>query len=103
MKSPEDFAIGLGQGTASLVKHTLSGVFGAASKITGKVAEGITMLSMDEEYIESRKKSRREKKKHVIEGVGDGLMGLGKGELSAWVCFLLVEYWLFLFCMCFFL
>jgi hypothetical protein len=38
------------------------------------------MLSMDEDYIREREKSRRQKKKHVADGIAGGLMGLGKGK-----------------------
>eukprot|EP01083_Nonionella_stella_P243770 849119_1 len=71
VKSPNDFAIGVSEGTISLLKHTLSGIFGAASKISESVAGGLLTLSTDGDY---RQKRQARLTEHRIEHVGDGVV-----------------------------
>jgi hypothetical protein len=48
VKSPEEFGRGVVKGSVSLINKTFTGVFGAASKITGSVGKGMALLSMDD-------------------------------------------------------
>mmetsp|Transcript_13360 Transcript_13360/g.1955 ORF Transcript_13360/g.1955 Transcript_13360/m.1955 type:complete len:117 (+) Transcript_13360:506-856(+) len=70
-------------GSASLLTKTIAGAFNSVSKITGSVSTGIAALTMDEEYMKEREKMRANKPKHIIDGVGQGIVsifgGIGKG------------------------
>jgi len=81
--SPQDFGRGLARGTTSLLKHTLTGIFGAASKVTGKLAEGIAVLGMDEEFQRQSRIDARKPPRHLGEGLVAGgksiLMGVYRG------------------------
>jgi len=72
VSSPQDFASGLARGTASLLKHTITGVFGAASKVTGSIGRGVATLSMDEEYTIERNNDLKKAPRHVGEGLARG-------------------------------
>ncbi len=72
VSSPQDFGRGLAKGTSSLLKHTLSGVFGSLSKVTGKVAEGVAVLGMDQEYQRKARMEARHPPKHIGEGLLQG-------------------------------
>eukprot|EP01156_Anaeramoeba_ignava_P002311 Anaeramoba_ignava/a218061_314.p1 GENE.a218061_314~~a218061_314.p1 ORF type:complete len:527 (+),score=169.74 a218061_314:330-1910(+) len=73
--SPGDFAIGIGKGSWSLVKNSISGVMGTASKVIGAVGKGFTALTLDDEYKEQR---RRDKLKNKPKHAGDGVVKGGK-------------------------
>lgn len=80
--SPQDFAKGLGKGTSSLLTKGVGGTFGAASKITGSLSKGLSVLSMDDDFIASRRKKGRNKPKHAGDGLADGGMSLASGIFS---------------------
>ena len=44
------FGSGLVKGTTSLIGHTVGGVMGSASKITGFVQRGLMALTVDEDF-----------------------------------------------------
>lgn len=49
-RGPEDFAKGLGVGTASLLKGVGFGVLNTATKFTGAVGSGLAQVTMDDSY-----------------------------------------------------
>ena len=76
---PEAFAVGLAKGTHSLLKNTVTGVFGSASKFTGAVSDGLVKAGMDEEWERARQEAALRRPKHVGEGLQQGLMGMVEG------------------------
>eukprot|EP00468_Gymnochlora_sp_CCMP2014_P003427 CAMPEP_0167746448 /NCGR_PEP_ID=MMETSP0110_2-20121227/3718_1 /TAXON_ID=629695 /ORGANISM="Gymnochlora sp., Strain CCMP2014" /LENGTH=3805 /DNA_ID=CAMNT_0007631213 /DNA_START=35 /DNA_END=11452 /DNA_ORIENTATION=- len=79
VSSPQDFGRGLARGTSSLLKHTVTGIFGAASKVTGKLAEGIAVLGMDEEFQRRARLEARKPPKHIGEGLVQGGRSIAMG------------------------
>jgi len=77
--SPEEFVKGVGKGSLSLLKNSILGVFGSASKITGSLGSGFAMLSMDEEYQEKRLQKTHKQASNSVTVVGTGLLELGSG------------------------
>jgi len=43
------------------------------------VGKGISALSLDDEYIAERQKYKSKQAKHVVDGIGQGFIGLGRG------------------------
>ncbi|ETO24375.1 vacuolar protein sorting-associated protein 13 family protein, partial [Reticulomyxa filosa] len=88
VESPMAFTRGISKGTSSLVSKTISGVFGAASKVTTTVSQATQIMTLDEDYqAERRIQQARGKPKHVGDGFvrgvtslgTNGAMGIGKG------------------------
>lgn len=75
-KSPEDFTTGLAKGSISFLKHSLHGTFNTASKLTESIGNGLSILSLDSEYISNRNKNQKQKPKHIGEGIMDGASSL---------------------------
>lgn len=73
---------GIAKGSSSLVKMTAAGAFNAVSKMTNSLASGLTSLSMDSEYLKQRNRDRANKPKNVLDGVGYGVLSIGKGVFS---------------------
>eukprot|EP00008_Paramoeba_atlantica_P001223 CAMPEP_0201501974 /NCGR_PEP_ID=MMETSP0151_2-20130828/83881_1 /ASSEMBLY_ACC=CAM_ASM_000257 /TAXON_ID=200890 /ORGANISM="Paramoeba atlantica, Strain 621/1 / CCAP 1560/9" /LENGTH=1102 /DNA_ID=CAMNT_0047895529 /DNA_START=905 /DNA_END=4213 /DNA_ORIENTATION=- len=76
---PEQFGKGLAKGTQSLIKNTLSGLFGSASKFTDAVSGGLVKVGMDDDWERERRIAALKKPKHLGEGLQQGFMGLGEG------------------------
>lgn len=74
VRSPKDFAVGLGRGTKKLLMNTTFGVMNTVSKITGTVADGLSSLTMSEEY----KNDRAAGKGGILYGVKEGVTGVFK-------------------------
>lgn len=74
VRSPKDFATGLGRGTKTLLMNTTFGVMNTVGKITGTVADGLSTLTMSEEY----KNDRAAGKGGIIYGVKEGVTGVFK-------------------------
>jgi vacuolar protein sorting-associated protein 13A/C len=66
---PLDFGMGLIEGTGSLVKNTVSGTFQSINKLTGSVSTGVSMLSMDDDFLERRRVFMLRRPKHIIDGL----------------------------------
>lgn len=66
IEGPEEFAEGLALGVRSLFSHTLGGAAGALSKITGTLGEGVSALTMDDEYI-ARRRARMNQQTNVAQ------------------------------------
>mmetsp|Transcript_1298 Transcript_1298/g.4447 ORF Transcript_1298/g.4447 Transcript_1298/m.4447 type:complete len:3393 (-) Transcript_1298:60-10238(-) len=68
------------RGTSSLVNHTIHGGFSTASKITSSIGKGLSSLTFDEEYMQSREKAKRPV--GFLEGVTNGGEALKKGFIE---------------------
>lgn len=78
VKSPREFVGGLGRGTKSLLMNTAYGVLNTVGKITGTVADGLSALSMSEEY----KNDRAAGKGGLLYGVKEGVTGVVKDTVK---------------------
>jgi vacuolar protein sorting-associated protein 13A/C len=72
-KSPHEFSRGLARGSISFLKHSIHGTFNTASKVTESIGNGLSYLTMDEDYQEKRRMSQRQKPKHAGEGLVSGI------------------------------
>lgn len=61
------------------MKQSIFGIGDTLSKVTGSLNKGVAMLSMDQEFIESRKKKSQDAPRHVGEGILAGAKGLAGG------------------------
>ncbi|KNC47426.1 vacuolar protein sorting-associated protein [Thecamonas trahens ATCC 50062] len=82
IRSPAEFARGLGAGSASLVKNVVYGVFNTTSKVTGAVGSGLGMLSLDDEWRRNRERSQRARPAHVVAGLTSGVRDMSRGVAS---------------------
>ncbi|EFC42670.1 hypothetical protein NAEGRDRAFT_80298 [Naegleria gruberi] len=84
-KSPKDFTLGLAKGTTSFFKHSIHGTFNTASKVTESISNGISLLTMDEDYQVKRKEANHLSKrpKHIGEGILSGAQSLSLGLFEA--------------------
>ncbi|KAJ5078899.1 vacuolar protein sorting-associated protein vps13 [Anaeramoeba ignava] len=83
VKSPTEFVKGAGKGTWGLVKHSINGIFGTTSKVVGSLGQGVSKLTLDKEFQESRKQDQiRNKPKHIGEGITKGTKSFAKGLWS---------------------
>lgn len=76
VNGPLETGMGIMKGSASLLTKTIAGAFNSVSKITGSVSTGMAALTMDEEYMKEREKMRANKPKHIIDGVGKGVVSI---------------------------
>lgn len=66
------------KGTLSLLMNTVHGTFNSASKVTGSIGRGLSILSFDSDYIQDREKNQ-EKPKDFKQGLIEGTESLLKG------------------------
>jgi vacuolar protein sorting-associated protein 13A/C len=78
IEGPEEFAEGLALGVKSLFSHTFGGAAGALSKITGTLGEGVSALTMDDEFIR-RRRMRMQRKQNVAESGKELAQGFWRG------------------------
>lgn len=79
IEGPLEGGLGILNGTLSLVKNTLAGVFNSVTKITGTVSSGLAALCLDNDYLEQREKAKIRKPKHLIEGLEQGAISVFQG------------------------
>lgn len=80
MQGPIQGGIGIIKGTGSLLAHTVGGVSGSVSKMTNTINRGFLVLSADPEYRQKKEITDiKEKPSGIIDGVGKGFKGFGKG------------------------
>eukprot|EP01045_Picozoa_sp_COSAG04_P034937 COSAG04_NODE_7859_length_1056_cov_0.681296_1_plen_351_part_11 len=80
--NPLDLGEGLRKGTASLLSHSIHGSFNTVSKITGTFGKGMAALTMDDNYLAGRKKSKRRatmQSDHLDRRVAAGVTSVGTG------------------------
>jgi vacuolar protein sorting-associated protein 13A/C len=70
------------EGTSSLIKNTVQGTFGSASKMLSSVSKGLLFITDDIEFINKREEENMDKPKNVLEGVGYGLKSTFTGVAS---------------------
>jgi vacuolar protein sorting-associated protein 13A/C len=80
VKGPLEGAIGVVDGSISLVKHTVKGTFTTTSKISSGLSKGILSITQDEDYINEREQKKiTEKPKNFVEGIGYGISSMAGG------------------------
>lgn len=82
VKGPLDAGKGFLEGTGSLLKNTVQGTFGSASKLLSSVSKGLLFFTDDAEYINKREEQNLDKPKNALEGVGFGLKSTFTGIAS---------------------
>ena len=82
VKGPLEGGKGLIEGTGSLLKNTVQGTFGSASKMLSSVSKGLLFFTDDTEFINKREEENLDKPKNIIDGVGYGLKSTMNGIAS---------------------
>ncbi|KAF7282566.1 hypothetical protein GWI33_002356 [Rhynchophorus ferrugineus] len=82
IQGPSEFAEGLALGVKSLVGHTVGGVMGAATRITGAMGKGIAALTFDEDFQRKRRDQINKKPATVQEGIARSGKGLVMGVVD---------------------
>ncbi|KAI6171307.1 Vacuolar protein sorting-associated protein 13C [Aphelenchoides bicaudatus] len=82
IQGPEEFAEGFAIGLTSIISHSVGGITGAASKITGTVGKGIAALTMDEEYQRKRQEAINRRPQNFTEGMARGVDNLTQGVVQ---------------------
>ena len=85
MESPEDFLIGIGIGTSSLITGVVSGALTSGVNIVNSASRGFSYLSADPEYIRgraTRMQQNQASKGGIMEGLVDGSESLIGGISS---------------------
>ncbi|KAI4489144.1 hypothetical protein M0804_004642 [Polistes exclamans] len=75
IQGPGEFAEGLYLGVRSMLGHTVGGMAGAVSKITGAMGKGIAALTFDKDY----QRKRQEQLNKQPANLHEGLVRSGKG------------------------
>ncbi|XP_023247319.1 vacuolar protein sorting-associated protein 13 [Copidosoma floridanum] len=78
IQGPGEFAEGLMLGVRSMVGHTVGGMAGAVSKITGAMGKGLATLTFDKDY----QRKRQEQLNKQPENLQEGLARSGKNLIS---------------------
>ncbi len=88
VQSPQDFVLGIGKGTTSLVTGVVSGALTSTAQIVGSATSGLSMLSGDEDFQRSRNVKAQKAARggllsgikgggqSVVEGISSGVTGL---------------------------
>lgn len=70
---PQELGIGLAKGGLSFLKKSVFGFSDSFAKLTGSLAKGLTVATMDSKFQERRRlNQRRNKPKHALYGVASG-------------------------------
>lgn len=64
--------IGIFEGTNSLIKYTLAGSLNSLQKISGSLSNGISMLTLDQDFQEQRRRFKLKKPNHILQGLHYG-------------------------------
>jgi len=78
-RGPKDFAKGIQEGTVSLVKNSMGGVFNATTGITDSIGKGIAQATLDPGFQAKRRARRRETSKNMVDGIMNGFASMGSG------------------------
>ncbi|KAL3106032.1 hypothetical protein niasHT_022213 [Heterodera trifolii] len=73
---PSEFGEGVYIGLTSAFSHTVGGVLGLASRITGTMGKGVAALTLDEDY-QRRRMQARQQPTSIGEGMFRGVRGVG--------------------------
>ncbi|CAK79548.1 unnamed protein product (macronuclear) [Paramecium tetraurelia] len=66
---PLEFGVGLCKGTGSLLKNTVAGAFYSVNKVTGSISASVSLLTMDDDYLEKRRIFMLKRPDHVLDGL----------------------------------
>lgn len=70
---PQELGIGLAKGGLSFLKKTIFGFSDSFAKVTGSMAKGLAVVTLDKKFQERRRlNQRRNKPKHALYGVTSG-------------------------------
>ncbi|EMG47074.1 hypothetical protein G210_2649 [Candida maltosa Xu316] len=70
---PQELGIGLAKGGLSFVKKSVFGFSDSFAKVTGSIAKGLSVATMDKEFQERRRlNTRRNRPKHALYGFATG-------------------------------
>lgn len=70
---PQELGIGLAKGGLSFVKKSVFGFSDSVAKVTGSIAKGLSVATMDKAFQERRRlNTRRNKPKHALYGFASG-------------------------------
>ncbi|XP_046738037.1 vacuolar protein sorting-associated protein 13 isoform X1 [Diprion similis] len=79
IQGPGEFAEGLMLGVRSMFGHTVGGMAGAVSKITGAMGKGIAALTFDKDYQRKRQEQLNKQPANLQEGLARSGKGLVMG------------------------
>ncbi|XP_053986716.1 intermembrane lipid transfer protein Vps13 isoform X2 [Hylaeus volcanicus] len=79
IQGPGEFAEGLLFGVKSMLGHTVGGMAGAVSKITGAMGKGIAALTFDKDYQRKRQEQLNKQPANLQEGLARSGKGLVMG------------------------
>ncbi|KAK6198690.1 vacuolar sorting [Scheffersomyces amazonensis] len=69
---PQEIGIEFAKGGLSFLKKTVFGFSDSFSKVTGSIAKGLTVATMDSKFQQRRRNLRRNRPKHALYGVAAG-------------------------------
>lgn len=70
---PQELGIGLAKGGLSFLKKSIFGFSDSISKVTGSIAKGLSVVTLDKKFQERRRlNQRRNKPKHALYGFASG-------------------------------
>ncbi|XP_033213445.1 vacuolar protein sorting-associated protein 13 isoform X2 [Belonocnema kinseyi] len=79
IQGPGEFAEGLFLGVRSMLGHTVGGMAGAVSKITGAMGKGLAALTFDKDYQRKRQEQLNKQPANLQEGLARSGKGLVMG------------------------
>nr|XP_050858456.1 intermembrane lipid transfer protein Vps13 isoform X2 [Vespula vulgaris] len=82
IQGPGEFAEGLYLGVRSMLGHTVGGMAGAVSKITGAMGKGIATLTFDKDYQRKRQEQLNKQPANLQEGLARSGKGLIMGVVD---------------------
>ncbi|KAJ8665252.1 hypothetical protein QAD02_006914 [Eretmocerus hayati] len=82
IQGPGEFAEGLMLGVRSMFGHTVGGVAGAFSKITGAMGKGLATLTFDKDYQRKRQEQLNKQPANLQEGLARSGKGLVMGVVD---------------------
>ncbi|XP_012537324.1 vacuolar protein sorting-associated protein 13 isoform X2 [Monomorium pharaonis] len=82
IQGPGEFAEGLFLGVRSMLGHTVGGMAGAVSKITGAMGKGIAALTFDKDYQRKRQEQLIKQPANLQEGLARSGKGLVMGVVD---------------------
>jgi len=66
---PLEFGLGICKGTGSLIKNTVAGAFYSVNKVTGSISASVSLLTMDDDYLEKRRIFMLKRPDHILDGL----------------------------------
>ncbi|KZC12682.1 Vacuolar protein sorting-associated protein 13C, partial [Dufourea novaeangliae] len=82
IQGPGEFAEGLLLGVRSMLGHTVGGMAGAVSKITGAMGKGLAALTFDKDYQRKRQEQLNKQPTNLQEGLARSGKGLVMGVVD---------------------